>query len=344
MKEAVIFRADASSEIGTGHVMRCLALAQAWQEKGRKAIFVTGSAGSALEERLKWEGIRISQILSRPGSADDALQTSNIGVAAGAGWLVVDGYHFSVDYQQWVKQSGLNLLFIDDNGDAERYYADIVLNQNLHAHEGLYQKREFYTRLLLGTQYVLLRREFLNWRKWKRKIPQVARKVLVTLGGSDPHNVTLEVIRGLHQLKRLNLKTKVVVGPANIYLEALRQEIRDCSCQTELLTNVNNMPELMAWADLAISGGGSTCWELAFMGLPNSIVVLAENQSQVAEVLQKRGTAINLGWCRSNAASELREVVEDLIHDRERRSQMSFEGRLMVTGTGAQLVTEAILN
>ena len=80
------------------------------------------------------------------------------------------------------------------------------------------------------------------------------------------------------------------------------------------------------------------------MGLPNSIVVLAENQSQVAEVLQKRGTAINLGGFSSNTAPELREVVGDLLHDRERRSQMSSEGRLMVTGTGSQLVAEAILN
>ena len=132
----------------------------------------------------------------------------------------------------------------------------------------MYANREAHTRLLLGTRYVLLRREFWPWRGWRREIPAVARKVLVTLGGGDPDNVTLKVIRALAQVEIEGLEAVVVVGPANPHLEELQAAVKDTPHPIRLESNVTNMPELMAWADVAITAGGSTCWETAFMGLP----------------------------------------------------------------------------
>jgi UDP-2,4-diacetamido-2,4,6-trideoxy-beta-L-altropyranose hydrolase len=338
----LVFRADSSAVMGTGHVMRCLALAQAWSDGGGKASFLTTGNLGSLETHLRSEGCEVVSVDVRPGSAEEARRTADWAKSNGASWVVVDGYHFGADYQRVVKESGLRLLFVDDNGHAERYCADIVLNQNLYAHKGLYPNRESYTRLLLGPKYALLRREFLKWRDWTREIPAVARKVLVTLGGGDPGNVTLKVIRGLRQLGQTDVKTKVVAGPANPHLDALRQEVERSAGQVELLTAVKDVPDLMTWADVAISAGGSTCWEMAFMGLPACIIILADNQLPVADVLQKRGAAISVGWWGPEVSAKLWQAVGCLLEESDRRREMSRLGRLVVDGGGSQCVAEAI--
>ena len=264
----LVIRADADSRLGTGHVMRCLALAQAWQDAGGRALFLMAPAPPALKTRLLSEGMEVLALEHGSGSPEDARETAQLARSRGADWVVVDGYHFGADYQRLIKDSGLRLLCIDDYGHAAHYSADLVLNQNINATEELYPSREANTRLLLGTRYVLLRREFWPWRGWRREIPAVARKVLVTLGGGDPDNVTLKVIQALAQVEIEGLEAVVVVGAANPHLQELQAVVKDLPFPIRLESNVTNMPELMAWADVAITAGGSTCWESAFMGLP----------------------------------------------------------------------------
>jgi len=282
MTGSLLLRADASETIGTGHVMRCLALAQAWQDTGGRVVFLMATEAPAVEARLQSEGMEVIHLPVQPGSRDDAIQTADLARRVGADWVVVDGYHFGADYQRTIRGLGLHLLFIDDHGHADHYSADLVLNQNIHAHEGIYKNREPYTRLLLGTRYVLLRREFLKWRGWKREIPEVARKVLVTMGGSDPDNVTLKVIQALQQVDVDGLETIVVVGGGNPHYEELQSSVQESRFPVLLESNVTNMPELMAWADVAVSAGGSTSWELAFMGVPALVLILANNQRSIA--------------------------------------------------------------
>ncbi len=159
----LLIRADASPEIGTGHVMRCLALAQAWQDKGGQATVAMALAAPSIQARLEAEGLGIKRITAQVGSAEDAAQVIQIARQLQAAWVVIDGYRFTGSYQQALKDAGLGLVCIDDEATAEHYYADVILNQNLHADAGLYAKREGYTRLLLGTRYALLRREFRRW-------------------------------------------------------------------------------------------------------------------------------------------------------------------------------------
>jgi UDP-2,4-diacetamido-2,4,6-trideoxy-beta-L-altropyranose hydrolase len=340
--QPLVIRADASTQIGSGHIMRCLALAQAWQDVGGHAVFTVGMTIAALEERLRSEGMEVIRLLVQPGSADDAIQTADSARQMGANWVVVDGYHFGVDYQQTIRDSGLRLLFVDDNGHAEHYYADVVLNQNIHAHEGLYANREPYTRLLLGIRYVLLRREFLKWWGWKREIPEVARKVLVTLGGGDPDNVTFKVLQALQQVAVDGLEAVVVVGGSNPYHEELQSAIRHSPFAIRLERNVTNMPELMAWADVAVSAGGSTCWELAFMGLPNLVLILADNQRPVAERLDTAGVAVNLGWRENLSSAEIAQVLTQLLATARVRMEMSWHGQQLVDGQGVNKVLRYI--
>lgn len=336
MNETVIFRADASTEIGTGHVMRSLALAQGWRRARGQAIFAQAESTPAVEQRLRGEGMEIVPLKSAPGSADDAAQTVAQARALEASWVVADGYHFDTTWQRQIKDAGFRLLLLDDYGHAERYHADLVLNQNLYANASLYAQREPYTWLLLGTRYALLRHEFLEWRNWQREIPAVARKVLVTIGGGDPDNITLEVLHALQEMSIEPLEMAVVAGPANPHWDQIKAAVTNQQVQT--LTNVTEMPSLMAWADMAVTGAGSTCWELAFMGLPSLLIVIADNQQPVAEGMDAAGAAKNLGRAATLDPTKTTLRIESLIKDRKHRTEMSRLGRELVDGDGASRV------
>ncbi|MEO1067891.1 MAG: UDP-2,4-diacetamido-2,4,6-trideoxy-beta-L-altropyranose hydrolase, partial [Cyanobacteria bacterium J06638_6] len=249
----LLIRADASTQIGTGHVMRCLALTQACRTASWQVTFLMGKGMPSLVERLRGENIQVLELPQPWGTKVDAQQTIQLAKELEADWVVVDGYHFGADYQYWLKAADLQVLMLDDYGHASHYWADVVLNQNITAEEGLYPSREPYTKLLLGTRYVLLRQEFWPWRTWHREIPAVAKKVLVTLGGSDPDNVTLTVIQALQKAEIAGLEAVVVVGGSNPHYGELMQVVKGWEGSITLKQNVTNMPELMAWADLAIA-------------------------------------------------------------------------------------------
>ena len=334
----LFFRVDASTEIGTGHVMRCLALAQACIDAGGKAIFAMATQAPELEIRLKSEGIEIVYLSVHRGSTEDAKKTATLARQFDVSWVVVDGYNFGAEYQKVIKNFGLDFLFIDDYGHADYYYADIVLNQNIYAHEELYSNKESYTQLLLGTSYTLLRREFWQWQGWKRKIPSVANKILVTLGGADSDNVTLKVIQGLQLIEIENLEVIVVVGGSNPHYELLQTAIEQSSFVIHLKTNVTNMPELMAWADVAIAAGGSTSWELAFMGLPSLVLILADNQRETAQKLGEMEVAINLGWHENVSFKKISVEAIGLLELSEVRSKMTKLAKKLVDGQGSHKV------
>jgi len=251
---------------------------------------------------------------------------------------VADGYHFGADYQRIIKESGVSLLFVDDNGHAGQYYADFVLNQNLHADEALYRQRQPYTRLLLGPRFALLRREFLQWRGWKRQVPKVACKVLVTLGGSDPCNATLKVIEALRTVEVSGLEAVVVVGASNPHLAALESAVRQSPVPIRLERQVSDMGKLMAWADVAVSGSGSTCWELVFMQLPILAFVLADNQTFVAQALAQEGALINLASPERLSSRQISESLSQLLVSSERRAPALEKLRAQVDGDGVSRV------
>jgi len=339
----LIIRADSTSSIGTGHIMRCLALAQAWQDQGGEVTFISHCESDSLHQRLIDEKMNFIHIENAHPDPSDFECTMKVlhGLTKkkqkNTTWLVIDGYHFDDSYQKRIKEADYKILWIDDYGHAAHYYADLVLNQNIFANASLYTHREPNTRLLLGTRYALLRREFKQWQGWQREIPAVARKVLVTLGGSDPDNVTLKVIRALKQVNISDMEAKIIIGPANPNMETLEHEIVSSS-NFQLIKNTSNMPEFMAWADMAISAGGSTCWELSLLGLPNMIICFANNQHPIAEILHESGAALCMGWSHQLTIESITQYIEDILLSEERRKRYSTKSQNLVNGTGTQRV------
>jgi len=337
--QSLVIRADASTQIGAGHLMRCLALAQGWKARGGQATFITVCEGEGMLRRLSDEGFRVVTLDRSYPEPADWETTSHVLAAHAGAWVVLDGYHFDLGYRRQVKEAGHPLLVIDDMAHLGHYYADIVLNQNINA-EQLHYSFEPYTCELLGTRYVLLRSEFLAWRGWQREIPNVARKVLVTLGGGDPDNQTLKVIRALQQVDVDGLEAVVVVGASNPHFRELQSEIHNSGFVIRLVRNAINMPELMAWADVAVSAGGSTCWELAFMGLPTVVLVLAENQQGIGTGLGKAGVVLNLGWYAEASIAQIANTLVDLLEDRGLCRRMGQRGKGLVDGLGTERVVE----
>jgi UDP-2,4-diacetamido-2,4,6-trideoxy-beta-L-altropyranose hydrolase len=339
--KALFIRADANTRMGTGHLMRCLALAQGWQARHGQVAFITACESEGLRQRLLGEGFQVI-ILERPhpDPADWKITSQVLTTYPGA-WVVLDGYQFDPGYQHQIKEAGHPLLVIDDMAHLDHYYADVILNQNINA-EQLRYSYEPTTRLLLGTRYVLLRSEFLAWRGWQREIPKVARKVLVTMGGGDPDNQTLKVIHALQQVDVDGLEAVVVVGASNPHFDELQSAIRNSQFAIRIVRNVANMPELMAWADLVVSAGGSTCWEIAFTGLPNIVLVLADNQLPIAKGLGTAGAALNLGWHTRVTSEKITEALTRFLLAPETLEEMSRCGRQLVDGSGGNRVVQAL--
>ena len=201
-----------------GHVMRCLALAEAWKDFEGKPFFLMADHLPGFETSLNKNGFTCRYLSSTPGSDEDAKETIAAAHAVDAEWIVIDGYQFGGRYQDLIKRAGFTLLVIDDYGHADHYSADIILNQNVYAEKSIYQNIRSDTGLLLGTRYALLRKEFQKWADWKREVPVTAGKILVTLGGSDPDNVTQVVIDALKQIKGKKPEVIIVAGAANPHI------------------------------------------------------------------------------------------------------------------------------
>jgi len=375
----LLIRADATTQIGTGHVMRCVALAQAWQNKGGRVVFLSHCDSRALQNRIIDEGFDLIPIKNPHPHPDDLQTTLDVlqrcapfaplnrdlfkGFQLGSDlsdakqncsalndmryatslWLTLDGYHFTSEYQKAIRDAGIRLLVIDDMNHLPHYHGNILLNQNINA-EHLYYVCRPDTRLLLGTKYALLREEFWPWQGFKREIPEVARKILVTLGGGDPDNVTLKVIEAIKRLNMPDLEVQVIVGPSNPRIDILRDSMLSTPCPMRFIQNASNMPELMAWADVGILAGGSTCWEMAFMGLPCLLITIADNQIGIAEGLDMCGAAVNLGWHENISEEQITQALNEIIQSYPERLHLSKKGRRLVNGNGCKNVINLMLS
>ena len=350
----LIIRADADTRMGTGHIMRCIALAQAWQDQAGRVTFLSHCESESLQERIINEGfefipiershpdpIDLKKTLSIVSNLTSQSNHSNRTNSTNTPWLVLDGYHFTSDYHKTIRENSCRLLVIDDMAHLDHYYADILLNQNINA-SNLNYSCDKDTVKLLGCEYILLRREFLKYKKFKRNIPNKAKKILVTMGGADLDNTTVKIIRALNSLNDREIEVKIVAGPTNPNIKSLESELSRTPFTSCLLHSTNDMPELMTWSDIAISAGGSTCWELFFMGLPTISIITAENQRLNTEKLEKLGCLLSIFNNNQFCENDFAKKIEACFSDKEWRQEVSNKAINLVNGYGSRRVINSI--
>jgi UDP-2,4-diacetamido-2,4,6-trideoxy-beta-L-altropyranose hydrolase len=344
----LIVCAECGVQVGTGHVMRCLALAQAWRRAGGAVTFVMRAGLAGIGERIRAEGFLLETLPSEGGLSADAFVRAVLGAGLPvSGWpiAVLDGYTFGAREQGMLSGAGIRVLTMDDYGHASDYPVRWVLNQNAYAAPEMYTGTNSDVRLLLGPAYALLRDEFLPWMGWKRSIPDRARKILITIGGSDPDNASEQILQGLALLEgSRDLEVRLALGSGNPHVASLEAAVERCPVPVRMARSVQDMPALMAWADVAIAGAGVTSYELCYMGLPSMLLIIAENQRRIADRLSDLGMAVKAGTSREFRAELFAGELQALIESSERREAMYQGARELVDGLGSERVRATLLD
>ncbi len=336
----LLVRADASVQMGTGHVMRCLALAQAWQDAGGEVVFVC-DVDAATERRLGAERISVRRVSAAAGSIRDASETSAIAAELNAEWLLLDGYHFGEEFLRRLQLALTPILLIDDHGSRDGYGAEMILNPNVFASADAYRGR-FDGEILAGPEFALLRREF-GMRRQEKPAPLLAKNLVVTMGGSDPDNVTLRVLQALDRVRADGLQITVIGGGASPHVSSWKRAVETSPHWMRIQVDVQDMAAALGGADAVISAPGGTCAELAVLGVPMLLVTIADNHVRTAEEYATQGLAAAMGWHHQFDVEALALRIEQFMDDFEGRSRTALAASRRIDGRGAERVVAAMV-
>lgn len=336
----ILFRADASVELGSGHVMRCLTLAEELSRRGHLSAFAClPQAG----DMLKFIGSRGFRSFALAGNVGQPGETARI--LAGweeVDWLVVDHYGLDAAWEQVLRPGVKRVLAIDDLAD-RRHDCDLLLDQNLYDDpEKRYQDLlPAHCRRLLGPGFALLRPEFHDAAKAEPARSGAVKNLLVSFGGSDPTDETAKTLEALALLPFRFGRVDVVVGAACPRREDLQARFGGLP-GLHFHIQADNMAELMAHADLAVGGGGVSVWERCCAGLPSLCIAVAQNQLEIVQTAQRAGLLHYLGWHAEVSVSDLAVALAEWTHAPDRLAAMSRCARLQVDGLGAARVCDAM--
>ena len=365
----VAFRVDASIEIGTGHVMRCLTLAAALSERGATCVFLCRPHEGHLMGFIAAQGFpalalpALSASSAKPvandpshaawlgtGWTEDA-RDSLAALADHTGgaeldWLVVDHYALDARWEAALRPACKQLMVIDDLADRP-HDCDLLLDQSLG------REAENYAGLLppaattlLGPRYALLRPDFARLRtaSLSRRVKPELRKLLVTMGGVDKDNATGKVLDALADCTLPDdVVITVVMGLQAPWLSEVRAQAAAMRLSTEVLVGVRDMAELMVQSDLAIGGAGMTAIERCVLGLPTIMVIQARNQIKQAEDLARIGAAVIYDPSEDHAGRDLASLVER-ISQTENYTDMSQAAAAVTRGEGLPQIAECIVS
>jgi UDP-2,4-diacetamido-2,4,6-trideoxy-beta-L-altropyranose hydrolase len=337
----VLVRADASPAMGTGHVMRCLTLAEALRDRGFDVVFAAAALTPSIERRLAAEQIPVRPI----DPAADALAGTTLAIAReiGANAILVDGYHLSAAWRLALRALGVPILAFQDQDDGVALHADLVLNAAADPADPRWRLAAPDAVFLTGPRHVLLRRE-LRRAMAAASDPVGARAaILVTFGGADPAGLTLPMTAALDRLLGPEVALDVVIGGSVPQAGGLALRVAALGERIAIHLDPWEMGPLINRAGLAVSAAGGTIGEIAALGVPALIAIVAENQRAGA------AAAVAAGWCEAFDARD-QAMVEAIAQraavlwaDRPQREAMARRTCGLIDLDGAERVVDALL-
>jgi len=352
----IAFRTDASSQIGTGHFMRCLTLAVGLKQHGIQIRFVSRNLPDHLHNMLATKGMELvllknnvndSQIdnlahsawlgISQAQDAQDTIQALS---GQSWDWLIVDHYALDTRWETAMRETAKQIMVIDDIADRQ-HECDVLLDQNFYSDmQTRYSgKVPAHCQLLLGPRYVLLREEFRTLREQIKPHTGEVKRLLVFFGGVDADNYTGHAIKALADMTIKGVDVDVVIGAQH----PCRAEIETNCAALGFVCHVqtDKMAELMATADLAIGAGGSATWERCCLGLPSLIGAIAHNQIRAANDLSDVGAIKYLGMMQNINLEILKQEINKIYcgDNMKKISSIAFK---LVDGNGVSRLVKIL--
>lgn len=319
----ILIRVDATSEIGMGHLMRMVSLGQILTDHGCDVHFATVGPPSESTRPVSTNNFTLHHLAGQAliGSSEDAAALRALIEAVDPDWVILDGNGFGTNYQRMIKESGRKVMSVDDLARGH-FVSDAVLNQNYGAERFTYSA-EPYTRMLLGADHVLLRREFRAVDPGKRQPNEPPVNILVSLGGGSLAGGSAldSLLRGLLAVSRPGLRFRVLAGMLNAPADDLRA-LAASDLRVELIERADRMVDEMSWADVAICSAGSTMWELIYMGVPFLAVALNESQLDFLATLEQDGICVSLGSHVDLDQARVQRTVESVVTQQHLRRRL----------------------
>jgi UDP-2,4-diacetamido-2,4,6-trideoxy-beta-L-altropyranose hydrolase len=355
----IAFRADASSAIGTGHLMRCLTLADALAREGTSSIFLCAPAAEPWRDLVESRGHRFVALhLQTERTAVDAAPPhagwAPWGQAADAAaslerlrdavdWLIVDHYALDARWERTARAKARRILAIDDLADRD-HDCDVLLDHNPQAETGSRYDRRLppHARRLIGPRYALLRPEFAAARARRPARDGSLRRIAVFMGGTDPNGATLLAIEALAKPALRRIPVDIAIGAASPHLAAIRAAA-DARGDATVHVGLPHLADLFADADLAIGAGGVAALERCCVGLPTVTVAIAENQMPGLEWLAGHDAVRYLGYFLAVSGDKLSEALSALRAAPDVMRMMSERADALVDGEGTARVVSALL-
>lgn len=350
----IAFRTDASFDIGTGHVMRCINLAAQMRNRGFNPEFICCNLPGNLNQFLRGEGFTVFELPAthldrkycdpKEWVKADLLYTSEV-LASGdsVDWLVIDHYQVNLEWERGVRKHTRKIMVIDDFSD-KMHDCDVLLNQNYsEIGENFYASRvPRGCVLLLGPRYALLSPEYASRRSSLRVHSGLVRRLLVFFGGSDLFNMAGMTLRLLMEPQFRRLEVDIVVGANSSNYD----ELTKLAAGRRGITIHKSLPhlaDLMLKADLAIGAAGITAWERLCLGLPSIVVDLAKNQIQSSEALYRSGLVYHAGDVAQLSKRKLQGVLTSALSNSANLQKICTTGQLLVDGKGSLRCLEVLL-
>ena len=363
----VAFRVDSSFLIGSGHVMRCLTLADELRSQGIDTFFICREQKGHLGELIMDRGYPLF-VLSQPQTTSETGWTENRGQyqtwidvsdtidaqqtlevlkkKRTCDWMVVDHYALTSAWHRRIKSFGSKIMVIDDLADRQ-YDCDLLLDQtffrNKTDYQGLISEK---AQLLLGTEYALLRPDFYSLREkalTKRSSFEGVKHVLISMGGVNTLDITKNILAGLETIPNIKyIVFDVVMGRKGEAYEEMKKYASSSSLNINVFAYVKNMADSMLQADLAIGTAGSSSWERCCLGLPALLISVADNQSFLVENLAKSGAIIQIQGKNEILSKNIAKAFETIIGDVKRIKKMSQVAFEMCDGMGTKRTVDAM--
>ena len=351
MKKNFFIRVDGSSDIGTGHIIRCLAIAEILKNTFDKITFLTKSSAGTLINIIKNKGFDV--IILKSDNVSSVENTSNFDIEIkiikthlkssknDLNFLLIDHYELDINYESNLRDTFKRIFVIDDLAN-RKHDCDLLIDQNYYEN---FSSR--YTNLipkntikLLGPKYAILRLEFINSKKLTQKNFE-PKKILISYGGSDPTNECKKILLAISSLKTREFHVTAVAGIHNKNFESLKKEFSSYE-NIEIFQHIDNFSKLLSNTDLCFGAGGTTTWERMYFGIPSFVTIISQDQKESVEFLSKTGHIINLGFSENMTHKEYLKCLERI--NPKVLEKMSLKNQKLIDGNGTNRIKKQIMD